>query len=122
MITGLIITVISVGLFSIVTGPAAWLLAIMAGAFRDMIWAVSGTMIVETEGIGPVYAGTAVGMVHAMARVGYTFAPPAGNSLESVYSGLPFVFWAALSLMALVVFLFAAETGWGRRTNPSPAD
>jgi NNP family nitrate/nitrite transporter-like MFS transporter len=122
MVVGLIITVISVGLLSIVTGPAAWLLAIMAGIFRDMIWAVSGTMIVETEGIGPVYAGTAVGMAHALARVGYTFAPPAGNSLEAIYPGLPFVFWAALSLMALVVFLFAAETGRGRRTNPNPAD
>jgi NNP family nitrate/nitrite transporter-like MFS transporter len=117
MALGLIITVISVGLFSVVTGPAAWLLAIMAGIFRDMIWAVSGTMIVETGGIGPVYAGTAVGMVHAFARVGYTFAPPAGNSLEAIYPGLPFVFWAALSLMALAVFLFVAETGRGRKRH-----
>jgi NNP family nitrate/nitrite transporter-like MFS transporter len=121
MIPGLIITLIGVGLFSVVTGPAAWLLAIMAGISRDMIWAVAGTMTVETKGIGPVYAGTAVGIVHAFTRVGYTFAPPVGNSLEAIYPGLPFVFWAALSLTALVIFLFVAETGRGRRTNLNPA-
>ncbi|HUT67472.1 MAG TPA: MFS transporter [Dehalococcoidales bacterium] len=122
LIPGLITTVISVGLLSVVTGPAVWLLAILAGVFRDMIWAVSATMAVETEGIGPVYAGTAVGIVHALTRVGYTFAPPAGNSLVLIYEGLPFVFWAGLSVLAVIVFLFVKETGRGRRTNPAFAD
>lgn len=121
MIPGLIITVIGVGLLSMVTGPAVWVLAIMAGFFRDMIWAVVATMSVETEGIGPVYAGTAVGIVHAFTRMGYTFAPPAGNSLVAIGEGLPFVFWAGLSALALVAFLFVKETGRGRRTVPAIA-
>ncbi len=114
LIPGLIITVIGVGLLSVVNGPAVWLLAVLAGVFRDMIWAVAATMIIETEGIGPVYAGTAVGIVHAFTRVGYTFAPPAGNSLVVIYDGLPFVFWAGLSVVSLLAFLFVKETGRGR--------
>jgi len=117
LLPGLIITVIGVGLLSVVNGPAVWLLAIMAGVFRDMIWAMAATVTVETEGIGPVYAGTAVGIVHAFTRVGYTFSPPAGNSLVLIYEGLPFVFWAGLSALALVAFLFVKETGKRRRTD-----
>jgi len=118
LVPGLIITVISVGLLSVVTGPAVWLLAIMAGISRDMIWAMAATISVETEEIGPVYAGTAVGIVHAFTRVGYTFSPPAGNSLEIINAGLPFVFWAGLCLAGLIAFLFAKETG---RRNGSGA-
>jgi NNP family nitrate/nitrite transporter-like MFS transporter len=120
LVPGLIITIIAIGLLSVVTSPAVWLLAVLAGVSRDMIWAVAATMIVETEGIGPAYAGTAVGIVHAFTRFGYTFSPPAGNSLVAIYEGLPFVFWAGLSVIALVAFLFVKETGQGRRTNPTP--
>jgi MFS family permease len=111
LLPGLLISVVSVGLLSIVTSPAVWLLAVMAGLFRDMIWAVAATMVVETEGIGPEYAGTAVGIVHAMSRVGYAFSPPAGNSLVAINAGLPFVFWAALAAAALLAFMLVAETG-----------
>jgi MFS family permease len=117
LLPGLLITVISVGLLSAITGPAVWLLAILAGVFRDMVWAVAATMIVETGGVGPAYAGTAVGIVHSFTRVGYTFAPPAGNSFASIRPGLPFVFWAGLALLALVAFLFVGETGRGKRKN-----
>lgn len=117
LLPGLLITAISVGLFSVVTGPPAWLLAVLAGVSRDMVWAVAATMIVETVGIGPVYAGTAVGIVHSFTRIGYTFAPPAGNSFASIQPGLPFVFWAVLSLLAPVAFLFVRETGRGKKRH-----
>jgi NNP family nitrate/nitrite transporter-like MFS transporter len=121
VVPGMIITVIGVGLLSVVTGPPVWLLAILAGVFRDMIWAMASTVIVETDGIGPVYAGTAVGIVHAFTRVGYTFSPPAGNSLVAISEGLPFAFWAGLSALGVLLFLFVKETGRGRRTNPTLA-
>ena len=115
LLPGLLVTFIGVGLFAVVTGPAAWLLAVLAGLARDMVWAVAAIMTVETEGIGPLYAGTAVGIVHAFTRVGYTFSPPAGNSFASIDMGLPFVFWAGLSLVSLVAFLFVKETGRQKR-------
>ncbi len=111
LIPGLIITALGIGLLWRVTGPAVWLLAVMAGLFRDVIWAVAATMTVETEGIGPEYTGTSVGLVHSVTRIGYVFAPPVGNSLVSIQAGLPFMFWAGLCLVALTVFLFTRETG-----------
>ena len=111
LIPGVLVTAVGIGLLWRVTGPAVWPLAIMAGLCRDVIWAVAATMIVETEGIGPAYAGMAVGIVHSFTRIGYTFAPPAGNSLAPFQAGLPFVFWAGLSLLALAAFLFVRETG-----------
>ncbi len=117
VLPGLLVTVVSVGLLAMTTGPAVWPLAIFAGIFRDMIWAVAATMTVETPGIGPAYAGTAVGIIHSLTRVGYTFAPPAGNAFAPVRAGLPFVFWAGLSLLALVVFLFTQETGRDRQRH-----
>jgi NNP family nitrate/nitrite transporter-like MFS transporter len=111
LIPGLITTTLGITLLWQITGPAVWLLAVMAGLFRDVIWAVAATMTVETEGIGPEYAGISVGLVHSVTRIGYAFAPPVGNSLASPQAGLPFVFWGGLSLIALMVFLFVRETG-----------
>jgi MFS family permease len=114
LVPGVIITTICTGLLSILTGQAAWVLVIMIGAVRDMIWAMAATMIVETKGVGLMYAGTAVGIVHMCTRIGYTIAPPIGNSLEEIQSGLSFVFWAGLSLIAVLAFLMVKETGRGR--------
>jgi len=41
----------------------------------------------------------------------------AGNGLGIICEGLPFVFWAGLSVVALLAFLFVAETGRGRQRN-----
>ena len=114
LIPGLVITVISSGLLSVITGQAAWALAIMIGGARDMIWAMAATMIVETEGVGLVYAGTAVGIVHTFTRIGYAIAPPIGNSFEGIQPGLAYVFWAAMSFIGVVSFLLVKETGQGR--------
>jgi predicted MFS family arabinose efflux permease len=115
ILPGLAVTAVAVGLLAVLTGPAAWLLAALSGLFRDAVWAVVATLTVENEGIGPVYAGTAVGIVQSFTRLGYTFAPPAGNSLVAAGPGLPFVFWAGLTVMALVVFAFVRERGTSKQ-------
>jgi hypothetical protein len=84
---------------------------VLSGLFRDLVWAMAATITVETEDIGPLYAGTAVGIVHSFTRIGYTFAPPAGNSFALINAGLPFVFWAGLCMLGFVLFLFVKETG-----------
>jgi hypothetical protein len=117
LLPGLLFTITGTGLLSIVTGQIAWLLAIMIGVVRDMVWALSATMTVETKGIGLSYAGTAVGIVHAFARIGYAIAPPMGNSLETLQPGIAFVFWAGFSIAALVLFSFVKETGVGRKRS-----
>ncbi len=121
LVPGFILSVLGIGLLWKITGPAVWLLVVMAGLFRDLIWAMASTMTVETEGIGPEHAGISVGLVQSVTRIGYAFAPPVGNSLVSIQAGLPFVFWASLCLAALVIFLFTRETGIYRRTGESGA-
>lgn len=111
LLPGLFITFISMALLPAFAGPPVWILAVFSGIFRETTWAIAATMIVETEGIGAEYAGTAVGMEHAFTRVGYTFAPPAGNAFVPLGAGLPFVFWAGLSFIALAGFIFTKETG-----------
>lgn len=111
LVPGVIITVIGVGALSVITGPVAWLPAILIGGVRDMIWAMAATMIVETDGVGLAYSGTAVGIVHMFTRIGYTISPPIGNSLETLHPGLAFVFWAGLAVVSLLGFAFVKETG-----------
>ena len=113
LIPGLVITVICSGLLYAVTGQAAWVPVILIGGVRDMIWAMAATIIVETRGVGPVYAGTAVGIVHTCTRIGYTIAPPIGNSLEEIQPGLAYIFWAGLAAVAVLMFLLVREPGRG---------
>ena len=111
----LIVTIICLGLLPVVEGTTIWVLMILAGIFMDGFMAIITTMLLETEGIGPVYSGTALGIMFTIAQVGGVVSPPLGNSFAGINPGLPFVFWAALSIVALVTFVFIKETGWRQR-------
>ena len=87
-----------VGLLSVADGAMVWLAVILAGMVRDGFMAIFMTMIVETEGVGAAYAGTATGLVMVFSGLGNLLAPPLGNSLAKIDPGLSFVFWAALAL------------------------
>lgn len=91
-----------ISLLSVVNGAAVWLAVCISGMVRDGFMAVFMTTIVETEGVGPAYAGTATGMVMLLGGIGSLLAPPLGNSLAGTAAGLPFLFWAALTLLGLI--------------------
>lgn len=116
-IGGSVVGIVGVGLLSIVTGPSLWFLVIATGFVRDACYALSATITIETEGVGPEYAGTAGGLVCVLCRAGIAIGPPLGNSLASIAPGLPFVLWAGMALVALVSLLFVAEKGHGRVQN-----
>jgi len=101
---------LGVGLLSIVDGILVWVAIIMAGMVRDGFMAVFMTMIIETEGIGTAYAGTATGLAMVFGGVGSLVAPPLGNSLAAMAPGLPFVFWAALTGAGFLGLYLAKET------------
>jgi NNP family nitrate/nitrite transporter-like MFS transporter len=90
-----------VGLLSVANGVMVWVAVSMAGLVRDGFMAVFLTMIVETEGVGVMYAGTATGLVMVFSSLGNLVAPPLGNSLAETTPGLPFVFWAALTVLGI---------------------
>ena len=102
-----------VGLLSIVDGVMVWIAVSMAGLARDGFMAVFMTMIIETEGVGAAYAGTATGLVMVFSGLGNLVAPPLGNSLAGMAPGLPFVFWAALTMVGFLGLYVAKEGGRG---------
>ena len=113
-----IMTVIGTGLLSVVSGAMIVVVAIMSIVTRDGFVALLFTMLTETEGVGAIYAGTALGIAMTFSRVGGVISPPIGNSLASPENlGAPFVFWAAMGALALIGCYFAKETGWRKRKD-----
>jgi fucose permease len=102
-----------VSLLSIVDGVMVWVVVSMAGLVRDGFMAVFMTMIIETEGVGPAYAGTAMGLVTIFSGLGSLIAPPLGNSLADIAPGLPFIFWAALAAVGFSGLYLAKEEDAG---------
>jgi NNP family nitrate/nitrite transporter-like MFS transporter len=127
MATALFI-ITGVGLLSIVDGIMVWVAVGLAGLVRDGFMGVFMTMIIETEGVGATYAGTATGLVVAFSGLGNLVAPPLGNSLAGVAPSLPFIFWAALTVVSFFGLYVTKEgdagsalaaSRWSRAARPT---
>jgi MFS family permease len=114
----IVITLLCIGLIPMAHGPAIWVLMFLAGMSMDGFMAIVSSMVLETRGVGPVYAGTALGLAFTIQQIGGSISPWLGNSLSGVNSSLPFIFWASISVIALVTFAFVPETGWRRQASP----
>jgi MFS family permease len=113
LVTGLMITS-GFGLLSIATGEIVWAAVTLAGAARDAFMAIFLTMVIETDQVGPIYAGTATGFALAIGGISNVIAPPIGNGLTFLWHGAPFAFWAALSVFGIVCLMLVKE---GNRTR-----
>ncbi len=111
LLAAMLMSATGVGLLSVASGVMVWVAVSMAGLVRDGFMAVFMTMIVETEGVGVVYAGTATGLVMVFSSVGNLIAPPLGNSLAGTTPGLPFAFWAVLTVLGLLGLFLIQEGG-----------
>jgi CP family cyanate transporter-like MFS transporter len=111
----LIVTIVGVALLPLVGDAGVWVIMVMVGVSRDGFMAVALTISTETEGVGMVYAGTAMGLTQTLMSVGGLVSPPLGNSLAdpaNPAAPYPFFLWAAFGLLALIAFCFVKETGW----------
>lgn len=104
-----LMTATGVGLLSVAGGATVWVSVVVAGVVRDAYMAVIISTIIETEGVGAAYAGTAMGLVMTLSRLGASASPPIGNSLAHVDPGLPFAFWGALAAAGLFGLRFMKE-------------
>jgi hypothetical protein len=68
-----------------------------------------GAMIMEIEGVGASYAGTAIGLIWTFGALGNFITPPLGNSLASIDPGFPFIFWGSLVIVPLLTLRFVRE-------------
>lgn len=101
------------GLLSFASGVWIWVAVLMAGFVRDAFMAIFMTMVIETDGVGPIYAGTATGFAMAISGLGNFIAPPLGNSLAVFWPGAPFALWAGLTVLGMVCLSLVKE----RSTN-----
>jgi MFS family permease len=106
LLTTACMVVLGVGLLSFASGTWIWIGVMLAGFVRDAFMAIFTTMVVETENVGPVYAGTAIGLTMAIGGIGNIIAPPLGNSLAAFWAGAPFAFWAVLAVLGTVGLAF----------------
>lgn len=104
-----IMTILGVGLLSVAHGLLVWIAVLISGISRDGFMAIFMTMIMETEGVGQHFAGTAMGMIMVYYRLAGLTTPPVGNSLAVLNAGLPFVFWAVVGCCALLGFYFVKD-------------
>jgi len=60
------------------------------------------TSVIETEGIGAQYSGSAIGFVMVFSMLGSIVAPPLGNSIAALAPSAPFGLWTLMSLAGIV--------------------
>ncbi len=97
------------GLLSFVSGGVVWAAVLLSGSVRDGFMAIFQTMTIETENVGPHYAGTAIGLTMSFASIGNLIAPPIGNSLAALWPGAPFAFWSVLAVFGFICLSFVKE-------------
>jgi len=102
---------LGIGMLSFIGGGTVWAATILSGSTRDAFMAIFLTMVIETDQVGPVYAGTATGFAVALGSIGNVIAPPIGNGLAGMWSGAPFAFWSALGAFGLVCLSVVKDGG-----------
>ena len=90
------------GLLSVANGWLVWAAIILMGIVNSGATALLLALVIETEGVGPIYAGTAVGFVMLFFQFGSFISPPLGNKLADFAPGLPFVLWAGLVVIGIL--------------------
>jgi cyanate permease len=119
LLVAMLVTIVGVGMLALSSGPLVWAAVLVAGVVRDGFMAVYTTMVIEAEGVGKEYSGTAISLTFMVSRLAEFFSPPAGNSLGTINPRYPFIFWAAIAAAALSVFPFLREKKAGTEAGLS---
>ena len=104
IIPALVISCASVALIPLFQGSMVWPLVISFGMMRDGYFAVLMTMVIESRGIGAKYTGAAMGIIFSFGNLGTFIAAPLGNRLAVINPAFSFGFWAALIMIAILIY------------------
>jgi MFS family permease len=113
----MIIGMVGTALLPFFNNEIVLVLAIMIGLTRDSAMMLFIVMTMEDKAVGVAYAGTAMGLLQTLSRLGGGFSPPLGNSLAGINTSTPYFFWAALAATGLVILNFVKETGRMAKTT-----
>jgi NNP family nitrate/nitrite transporter-like MFS transporter len=105
---------LGVGLLFVADGALIWIAIMIAGFTFDGFMSIFNTYVLEVEGVGLAYAGTALGFAHMFRNMGGAISPPLGNSLTAYSLSAPFIFWSLLAILGVIVFaqLPRAQSRW----------
>jgi NNP family nitrate/nitrite transporter-like MFS transporter len=106
-----IVNVISLILIPLVNHWWLWPVLFISSFLRSSTPALANVMLLETEGVGITYVGTATGLMSSIGMIGACVAPPLGNSTASIGAQWPFFVWAALGAISLPLFFFLKSSG-----------
>ena len=98
---------VGTALLSVVNGWLVWAAIILTGIVNSGATALLLALVIESDGVGPLYAGTAVGFVMFFFQLGNFLSPPLGNKLADFAPGLPFVLWAGMVVIGILSLVFA---------------
>lgn len=112
LMTAALLIGIGTGLLGFASGVLIWVAVLIAGFARDGYMAITMTAIMEVEGVGARFAGSATGLTISVLGITNVFSPPVGNWLAKFGPATPFLFWASLAFMGfLAYFFFRREQG-----------
>ena len=78
--------------------------AILIGFVWEGFMTMMFSSIIEIEGIGARYSGTAIGLVFTLGLIGNVVSPNIGNRIASINPSGAFVFWGSLPIAMLFIF------------------
>jgi len=109
MIICAVATSVAIVLLSIADNALFWVLIPAAGALTQGVGTLVITQAVQMKRIGPVYAGTAVGLIGSLSNIGGFILPIFGGKLADINQTWPFFFWAVVSLTSTVCFILLGK-------------
>ena len=105
LIIGTLILAGGIGSLTFAQGTMIVLVVTATGFVFDTVMAIQNASVLEVQGVGYIYAGTALGFATMFRNLGGAISPPIGNSLADIGLSAPFLFWGGMGLFA--VFMFA---------------
>ncbi len=101
---------VGIGSLAFVEGGMILVVVALTGIVFDAFMAIYNASVLEVEGVGYLYAGTAMGFSRMIRSLGGTLSPPLGNSLAIYGPSMPFLFWGGMGLFAMLTFALVLKT------------
>lgn len=112
-------TILATGIGALAFTSGGLILVIIGftGLFFDSLMAIMNATVMEVEGVGYLYAGTALGFASTVRNIGGSLSPPIGNSLVDYGPSVPFLFWSGLGFFAVFMFVFVLKSPKRKRES-----
>jgi MFS family permease len=107
---GTLATGIFIFLAAYALGTYLWLVA-MAWGFLAGVAAIAFVVPLEMDGVGPLLAGSAIGVAVTAGYLGGFISPLIGMSLVNANPVAGFAFWGGCYVLSALLFLLIKETG-----------